>query len=1014
MASNSVPHVRTSGAASRSRDLSVEARERGADGGTSRDRIQRGEGSVTEDARPVADRRILCPVLIGREPEMGRLETLLRDCLSGRGRTALVSGEAGVGKTAVLRHFARQARANGARVFWSECTEIEARRPLGPFIDIARAADRAALLPTADKATAETDRYRLYSALTTLLGDLARDRPTVIVVEDLHWADEASLELFPHFARKLRDVALLLVGTYRTDELHRRHPLRPMLTELSRTRVVEDVTLPRLSEDNVAMFLSEAMRLGRPPTVEFRQAMFKTCEGNPLFMEEVLRALVERGDVEYRDGSWRRTKEVAEIVIPETLRDAVLDRFRKLSTEAQAVLLRAAVIGSRFDFDMLLRVTGAAEAEVIGALRAAIDAQLVVEVAGATGNASYAFRHALTRECIVLELLQPERRHIHGAVGHAIEARNAASVPEHSEELAYHFDEAGDRDRAFRYHDLAAREAYRLFAFSRAANHLERAVDLAENGEAGMGDMQLRLADASFLAGKEQRALRIAEQAKRWFEGAGDVRGVGLTLTRIARYRTNLRDNPGATEAARAASRILEPLGQTEELAAAYGEMARLAYLDLEYEHAASWGRRAVAIARAGGDLAILVDALITLGGAEAYLGHVDGLTMQREAIDLAKSHGMVQAARRGLHNRRNSLFATGASGAEVRVQAEEEISFARRHGLWTAAEIFAEADWKIIDGDWDAALALLPEAEGASMWSPGSRSFEAFIRCGREGPVRSRPLLEQARRELGSAPRNFQMSGGGLLARATLLAGEFKAVLDDLDRVALDLPRSQYVETDEAIVCAIQASIELGDYEARERWIGIARAGEAAPRRISAQARRAFADAEAAAGERDHDRAIELFGESADLFQRSLVHLCTTVARRRRAELLLARNAPGDRQAAEVELLALLPYWRAAKATWYVEQLERWATQHGLAFPAERAQEESKSFAPRSQLTTREREVAALVAQGLSNKEIAAKLVISERTVEGHVERVLGKLGFRSRTQIAVWQAEGLPRSLS
>src|SRR5438552_17036577 len=193
-----------------------------------------------------------------------------------------------------------------------------------------------------------------------------------------------------------------------------------MLTELSRTRVIEDVILPRLSEDDVAAFLREAMRLGRPPTMEFRQAIFNTCEGNPLFMEEVLRALVERGDVEYRDGSWRRTKEVAEIVIPDTLRDAVLDRFRKLSTEAQAVLLRAAVIGSRVDFDILLAVHGAAEADVVGALRAAIDAQLMPAITSDTREPSYALRHALTRESILFDLLQPERRRIRSAGRQAV------------------------------------------------------------------------------------------------------------------------------------------------------------------------------------------------------------------------------------------------------------------------------------------------------------------------------------------------------------------------------------------------------------------------------------------------------------------------------------------------------------------------------------------------------------------------------------------------------------------
>ena len=965
---------------------------------------------MTEDARPMADRRILCPVLIGRETEMGRLAELVRDCVGGRGRTALVSGEAGVGKTAVLRHFAQQARAKGARVFWGECTEIDARRPLGPFIDIARAANRVASLPTADNATAETDRYRLYSAFTTLLGDLARDRPTVVVIEDLHWADEASLELFPHLARKLRDVPLLLVGTYRTDELHRRHPLRPMLTELSRTRVVEDVILPRLSEDDVAAFLREAMRLGRPPTTEFRQAIFNTCEGNPLFMEEVLRALVERGDVEYRDGSWRRTKEVAEIVIPDTLRDAVLDRFRMLSPEAQAVLLRAAVIGSRFDFGILLRVTGAAEAEVVGALRAAIDAQLMLEITSDTRAPSYAFRHALTRESVLFELLQPERRRIHAAVGEAIEGQGPETSAGHAEELAYHFDEAGDRDRAFRYHDLAAREAYRLFAFSRAALHLERAIALADDREPTLGDLQLRLVGAASLAGTPQRALRAAEEARRWFQEAGDVRGAGLALTRIASYRWFLGDSRGARATADDAVRIIEPLGPTQELAAAYAQVARFAFLDFERTAAVELGRRAVEIARAQGAITIVADALITVGGAEAGLGHMEGIALQREAIDLAFAHGLPEPALRGLHNRLSALYATGSSGAEVRLAAEEEFAWARRHGIRTETVIFDEVAYMVEAGDWDAGLRVIQETYGESVFRWFIQLAEAFILAGREGPELSRPLVEAARLGLRDASPSQWLSGAGFMARATLIAGDMAATLNDLDRVATFVSRSFYPETDEAVACAIQASIELENAEARSRWIEIALAGDTSPRRIAARARRAFAQAERAASSEDLDTSIKLLGESAALFNDSFLPMAETVTRRRRAELLLGRNI-GDRDAAQAELGRILPYWRRAKATWYLGQLKRWATALGLDFPVETPERATpRTREPRAQLTTREREVAALVAAGLSNKEIAEKLVISERTAEGHVEHILGKLQFRSRSQIASWQAGGDP----
>jgi ATP/maltotriose-dependent transcriptional regulator MalT len=968
---------------------------------------------VTTPVQPIEDRRILCNVLIGRDAEMGRLETLLRECVGGRGRTALVSGEAGVGKTVLIREFVKRARTAGARVVWGECTEIDARRPFGPFMDIAHAANRVDTLPVAprDAVMAGTDRYRLHSAFAALLADLARERPIVIVIEDLHWADEASLELFPHVARKLRDVPLLLVGTYRSDELHRRHPLRPVLAELSRTRVAEDIALRRLSEDNVADFLREAMCLGRPPTVEFRQAMFETCEGNPLFMEEVLRALVERGEIEYRDGSWRRTKEVAEIAIPDTLRDAVLERFRTLPADDQNVLLHAAVIGQRFDFDLLLRVTSSEEAILVSALRAAIDAQLLLEITADEGEACYVFRHALTRESILLELLRPERRRMHATVGQAIESRSGEDAAAHAEELAYHFDEAGDHARAVRYHDLAAREAYRVFGFARAARHLERVVELAQDNEPALGDLQLRLADAANLGATPRRALRAAEQARRWFEEAGDIRGTGMALTKTASYRWLLGETRGAREAADDAARLLEPLGPTREVAGAYAQVARLAYLDLDYSMADKWGRRALEIAREQGALGIQVDSLITLGAAVGQLGGVEGVAMQREAIDLASAHDMVEAVVRGLHNIRISLYATGSSGAEVRRVDEELFAYCRRHGIRGETDITDEAAYMLAGGDWDAALKLIQEVRGESVWIAQLQIGEAFIQLGREGPGRSQTLLDASRRRLREASAGHRLFGGSVMARTTLLAGDARATLEVLDGIRADVGQSPWPETDEAVVCAVVAATALEDNEARDLWIEVAYGEEPGGRRVAARARRAFGRAERAASAGDLNRAIPLLGESAELFNQSLLPFGETLARRRRAELLLRRKAAGDREAAQVELTAILPYWREAKATWYLGQLERWAADLGLDFPAEApAAAQSPTRPARSRLTPRERQVAALVASGLSNKEIAEKLVIGERTAEGHVERILGKLEFRSRSQIASWQAGGDP----
>ncbi|MEK6208347.1 MAG: AAA family ATPase [Chloroflexota bacterium] len=970
---------------------------------------------MTIASGPFVDRRILCPVLIGREAELEQLDALLRESLGGRGRTALISGEAGVGKTALVNEFLQRARAEGARVLAGECTEIDARRPFGPFMDVARATNRAAQLPVASGDLAgEADRYRLYAAFTALLADLARERPITIVIEDLHWADEASLELFPYLARKLHNVPLLLVGTYRSDELHRRHPLRSVLAELSGIRVADDIAIRRLSEDEVADFLREAMHLDRPPTVEFRQAMFATCEGNPLFMEEVLRALVGRGDVELRDGSWRRTKEVADIAIPDTLRDAVLERFRTLSADAQNVLLHAAVIGQRFDFNLLLRVTSSGEAILISTLRAAIDAHLLLEITGSEGREHYAFRHALTRESVLLELLQPERRRMHATVGEAIESR-AGDPTAHAEDLAYHFDEAGDRDRAFRYHDLAAREAHRLFAFSRAARHLERAVELARDNEPALGDLQLRLADAAFLAGTPRRARRAAEEANRSFEEAADARGAGQALTRIADYGWFLGEALAARETADRAVRLLEPLGTSQELAGAYAQVARIAYLDLDFAAAAERGQRAVNIARETKALRIELDALVTLGTVAVWMDEDGGVAVLREAIARASAHDLVEPAMRGRYNLENSIAATGSTGMEVRRLRQEMFTYAALHGYRNEVVITEEASCALAEGDWDAALTLGQEARGESFLTAALQMLEAFIQAGREGPERAVPLIDASRRLLRGASTAHQLLLSSSLARIEFLAGNARAALDHVEAIAGDLWRLLRPYFDDAALCALGATVALDDVWSRGRWIELVLADETGPRRVLGRATRAYAQAERAAGEEKLDSAIVLLGESAELCVAALTSFGETLTRRRRAELLLRRNAPGDREAAQTELVAILPYWRKAKATWYLGQLQRWATELGLDFPEEgTAATPSPTRAARTQLTAREREVAALVADGLSNKEIATKLVISERTAEGHVERILGKLGFRSRSQIASWHAGGDPTRAS
>ena len=357
------------------------------------------------------DRRILCPVVVGRDLELQALGALLEEARGGSTRVALLSGEAGLGKTTLLREFALRAAAAGARVLRGECIEAEARRPFGPLVEILQTARRvlpggeewlrqselAVLLPAGARPGAvaaslgESERYRIHDAVVRLLSELGGGAPLVVQIEDLHWADEATLELFAYLVRKLHGAPVLLLGTYRSDELHRQHPLRPVLAELARTRQVRELTLRPLALAEVGEVIQAALGLEHAPTAEFRELMHDRCEGNPFFIEEVLRALVERGDLQHRDGAWRRTKQVADLAIPDTVRDAVHERIATLDDDARRALQYAAIIGQRFGFELLQRVTGLPERTLVSALHAAVDAQLVTVDRDPRGEEVYAF-----------------------------------------------------------------------------------------------------------------------------------------------------------------------------------------------------------------------------------------------------------------------------------------------------------------------------------------------------------------------------------------------------------------------------------------------------------------------------------------------------------------------------------------------------------------------------------------------------------------------------------------------
>src|SRR5438445_4132926 len=197
--------------------------------------------------KPAAHHRILCPTLVGRETELAALDALLAEALRGAGRTVLITGDAGIGKSRLLAAFIAHARSSGAQILHGQCIKAEARRPFGPFVDSLRGVTDVSPGPDpqTDALADPGVRYRILRSFASIFVDLTRRAPIVLAIDDLHWADEGTFELFPYLSKALQDRMALLVGTYRTDELHRLHPLRAILTELARARVADTVTLDR-------------------------------------------------------------------------------------------------------------------------------------------------------------------------------------------------------------------------------------------------------------------------------------------------------------------------------------------------------------------------------------------------------------------------------------------------------------------------------------------------------------------------------------------------------------------------------------------------------------------------------------------------------------------------------------------------------------------------------------------------------------------------------------------------
>ena len=577
----------------------------------------------------------------------------------GEGRLVLVAGEAGVGKSALVEQLQRELP--DARWLWGACDGLFTPRPLGPLLDLA--SQLGGELEQLCRAGAARDE--LFRAL--LQQASAPGTLTVLVVEDIHWADEATVDLLRFLGRRLRDAPVLLIATYRDDDLAADDPLRSALGEISRQRAARRVELAPLSADAVRVLASD--------TGLNAAELYRLTSGNAFYVTEVLRAGLG--------------------VVPPTARDAVLARAAPLSGDSRAALDAAALIGARLELDLLSSVTACPPQAVDEILASGLLAE---------DSGRLRFRHEIARLAVEHAVPPHRRTAVHARI---LAALRSAGCDDDAR-MAFHAEAAGDGPTVLLHAQRAARQAAQLTSHREAAAQFERAVRFAGGADpAVVAGIYEELAYELMLVGRLQDAVDAFQQAVTLWREVGDRLHEGRALGNLHRALQHLGRGPEAVVAAEDAVTVLEQLGPGAELARAYTSLACARMVNSEYQAAIDLAIRAQTIAEPLGALDVLSDALNTQGVSIASIGGQWTGCLLR-ALDIALSADLDEEAARGFAH----LYACHAQErrfAEAERYFTEGLAYCAKRdlGTWTA---FLQGERAIAlarAGNWDEAAAV-------------------------------------------------------------------------------------------------------------------------------------------------------------------------------------------------------------------------------------------------------------------------------------------------------------------
>jgi DNA-binding CsgD family transcriptional regulator len=972
---------------------------------------------------------------VGRARELARLEHLLEQAAAGSAAGVLVAGDAGVGKTRLTGELVRRACEQGVVAVVGHCVDFGAGGlPYLPFaealVDIVRAGEaegateiqRAAAAAVRETVAQRPVLRRLTGRVEQVPGDDAQERlplyeavlealhavtdavaPVLLVLEDLHWADASTRDLLRFVLARLGDERLLVAGTYRTDDLHRRHPLRPLLAEL--------VRLPRVERLDVAPFdggeLAEYLRVlhgGQVPD-DLVQDIRGRSEGNAYYAEELLAAT----DAGSGPRSSRR------VALPEQLADVLLARLEGLPPAVQHVARVASVAGRRVEDGLLRAAAGLPGTELDDALREAVAHHVLVP----DGADRYAFRHALLQEAVYGDLLPGERVRLHATYARLLATRDGASAAD----LARHAMAAHDLPAALAARIHAADEAVAVLAPAEALAHYEQALQLwpavppdARPAGADLPELTLRAATAAGAAGEHDRAVAFAAEAVSLSRGDAEAEAAARGQLVHHLYDADRWDE--AEHQAGVVRELLADRGASAVLVWTAAIQARMAASRRERDKVVALVEPALTEARDLGLTSAEGDLLVSLAVQEGTDGDVESSAARlAQAHERAVTAGDSALALRSVFNLGVNRVDSGDL-AGARTILERGLAEAERSGLaltlYGTESLLMLLQALVLAGEWDDALDL--EGRARSRWPEAQH-------VGLLGPVlpvhvARDPLagLTLSRRAVAMAwgshivlaPRADAQRWLGDVEGALRTTQECLALLTADDEwalgqlVALGIGLGALADGAAAALLREDRELVRGLRARGEEWVAQARAVAARGRprlgRLGPEGRAWLARADAEAGRLSGDDDPSTWRRSVEEF--GFGHRYE-IARSRR-HLAEALVAAGDRDAAAEE--ALLAREAAV-------QLRARPLRDAVDALARRARLDLGTGTPTaSVLTPREQEVMRLVAQGLTNRQIGRRLFISEKTASVHVSNVLAKLGAGGRTEaVAIAHRRGL-----